>query len=352
VFVSSDQDDASFKEYYKDMPWLALPFADRARKDARSKHFKVQGIPTLVILGPDGKLITTDGRAAVCADPTGSQIPWRPKSLQEILPGAKLLGQGGAEHSSDILKGKCVAFYFSAHWCPPCRGFTPKLADWYTKSLKDKGLEVVFVSSDRDEAAFKDYFGTMPWLALDYSDRTRKDQLSKMFDVSGIPALVIIGSDGQLITKDGRAAVSNDPEGQSFPWHPKPVANLKSGPGSVQDVPTVIAFCEGCTPEVQQATIDAMTPLAERYIQDQKACGDSDPACAFAVATEAGGIAARLREIMFLPLDAQVPRLMLIDIPDDGAFYTGPEGSVSADSVAKLVADYESDKLEKRQLKK
>jgi len=311
----------------------------------------VQGIPSLVILGPDGKVITKDGRAAVSSDPTGAQMPWRPKSLQEILPGAKLLGKDGAEHSSDILQGKCIAYYFSAHWCPPCKAFTPKLADWYVKSLKDKGLEVVFVSSDRDETTFKEYFGTMPWLALDYSDRNRKEELNQLFDVSGIPSLVIVGSDGQLITKEGRAAVSGDPEGESFPWYPKPVSNLKSGPGSLQDVPTVVAFCEGCTPEVQQATIDAMTPLAEQYIQEQKACGESDPACAFAVATEAGGIAARLREIMFLPLDAQVPRLMLIDIPDDGAFYTGPEGPVSSDSIAKFVADYQSDTLEKRQLK-
>ncbi len=26
---------------------------------------------------------------------------------------------------------KIVAFYFSAHWCPPCRGFTPVLKKFY-----------------------------------------------------------------------------------------------------------------------------------------------------------------------------------------------------------------------------
>ena len=67
--------------------------------------------------------------------------------------------------------------YFSAHWCPPCRGFTPKLAEWYNNFKKlpngDK-LEIVFVSSDRDEKTFKEYYAEMPWLALPYADRDKK----------------------------------------------------------------------------------------------------------------------------------------------------------------------------------
>ena len=74
-------------------------------------------------------------------------------------------------------EGKVVGLYFSAHWCPPCRGFTPKLTEWYTKlttgALKDK-LEIVFVSSDRDEESFDKYFAEMPWLALPYCERDLK----------------------------------------------------------------------------------------------------------------------------------------------------------------------------------
>ena len=41
------------------MPWLALPYADREKKGALSKKFKVSGIPTLVILDPSGSVSLT-----------------------------------------------------------------------------------------------------------------------------------------------------------------------------------------------------------------------------------------------------------------------------------------------------
>ena len=123
------------------------------------------------------------------------------------LLGDTLQSKEGSVNTSEILKDKYVALYFSAHWCPPCRGFTPKLAEWYAKSLKEKGLEIVFVSSDRDEKSFNEYFAEQPWLALPFSDRTKKAELSKQFKVQGIPTLVILNKDGTVITTKGRAAL-------------------------------------------------------------------------------------------------------------------------------------------------
>merc|ERR1719359_1804216 len=135
------------------------------------------------------------------------------------LLGDTLMGKDGEVKTSEALTNKtAIALYFSAHWCPPCRGFTPQLAEWYLKSLKAKGLEIVFVSSDRDEAAFKEYYEGMPWLALSYSDREIKNELSTLCGVRGIPSLVIVGHNGEIINKNGRAAVSADPEGKDFPW--------------------------------------------------------------------------------------------------------------------------------------
>ena len=53
------------------------------------------------------------------------------------LFGAALLTKDGEKLTEQLLAGKsAVEIYFAAHWCPPCRGFTLKLAEWYNKDLK------------------------------------------------------------------------------------------------------------------------------------------------------------------------------------------------------------------------
>jgi len=71
---------------------------------------------------------------------------------------------------------EAVMIYFSAHWCPPCKGFTPKLAEVYN-TLKSKGkkVEIVFASSDQDQAAFDGYFAEMPWKALPFTESAKKE---------------------------------------------------------------------------------------------------------------------------------------------------------------------------------
>jgi len=353
VFVSGDQDEKQFKEYYSEQPWLSLPFDDKETNAKLNKKYKVQGIPSVVILGPTGELITKDGRAAVSQDPTGEEMPWKPKTLEEIFSDAKLVGAGGIEKQGKDLKGTVFGLYFSAHWCPPCRGFTPQLAEWYQTSLKAKGFEIVFVSSDKDEGQFKEYFAEQPWLALDFTDRKRKEQLSNAMNVEGIPSFVIVDKDGSVITKDGRAAVTGDPTGAEFPWYPKPVSNLKSGPGSINETPTVVAFCETADAATKTAIEKSMEPIAEKYLAEAKAAGEETPEVGFMIVTEKDGMAERVRTMLNLQKCDDKPspsKLMLVDIPDEGGYYEGPEGEITEPIVRKLVDDYLAKKLERKQL--
>ena len=78
--------------------------------------------------------------------------------------------------------------------CGPCRSFTPQLVKTYNQLKKDgKDFEIIFVSSDRKEDNFKEYFETMPWLALPFNDQRCK-KLSQRFEVSGM--CVCVGGGG------------------------------------------------------------------------------------------------------------------------------------------------------------
>lgn len=103
---------------------------------------------------------------------------------------------------ADALGGKeFVLFYVSAHWCPPCRKFTPMLANWY-KTVGKQFVEIIFLSADHDENGFNSYFqASHPWMAIDYEDDTR-EQLMGTLKVSGIPRLVVIDATTGNIVED------------------------------------------------------------------------------------------------------------------------------------------------------
>lgn len=267
VFVSSDRDEAAFKEYFGEMPWTALPFAERDRKAALSGKFKVQGIPTLVVLDPTGKLITDKARNNVAADPTGKNFPWVPKTLLEVLQG-NLQSRNG-EVAAESLKGKYFGLYFSAHWCPPCRAFTPKLVETYNKiKSAGKDFEIVFVSGDNKESQFNEYFAEMPWLTLGFQDE-RGDELNDICDVEGIPQLTLVGADGAVVTHNGRSYVTEDPEGNDFPWYPKPLQKLSFVGDELNSEPCLIGIWKDGDADAAKYLQDLQS-IAEAHVAAHK----------------------------------------------------------------------------------
>ena len=53
---------------------------------------------------------------------------------------------------------------------------------------------------------------SMPWLTLPYTDR-RKARVQFDYGVLGVPKLIIVDETNQLITTDGRGAISTDTHG-------------------------------------------------------------------------------------------------------------------------------------------
>jgi nucleoredoxin len=324
---------------------LALPFAKRDEKTSLNKKYKVQGIPALVVLGPEGELMTTDGRSKVMENfEDCSGFPWKPPSFAEAL-GETFLKQDGSTVGKEAIAGKTLGLYFSAHWCPPCRGFTPQLKSFYEAyKAKDPNFEIVFVSSDKEQSGMLDYFKNDhgSYLALPFENRKAKNDLSAMFGVEGIPCFVVVSADGQTLNKGARAKVAAGAEAVlASGWEPPAVGDLaegaEAGGTSINECPAVVIMCEGCGDEVQKSIYDALEPLAKRFIAEAKS-KDTDPEYIFLLA-KGGGPIEQLKDLTAKNAGDVVakaggkPVMMLFDIPDNGGFYVADTHDITTSNV-------------------
>lgn len=163
----------------------------------------------------------------------------------------------------------------------------------------DKQFEMVFVSSDSDKATFKSYWEEQAdWLALQYDQRTEKEQMSEVFGVRGIPTLAVVDlATGKTITTKARGNVDSDPEGKDFPWAEKPADYLGgSNIGNVNEFPMLIVFADHDTDKAEGA-LKAITPAAVKVFAESDKTGE-DPAVKFAVEKGDSGFADRLRQTL------------------------------------------------------
>lgn len=351
VFVSSDNDESGFTEYYNSMPWKALPYLDRDRKGVLSKKFKVSGIPTLVILDPSGSVITKDGRTQIDGDPEGANFPWVPPQVKDVL-GTEFQNKEGGTVKLQDLEGHHIAVYFSAHWCPPCKTFTPNLAKVYTK-LKEKGVkfEIIFASSDKNEQEFNEYYKEMPWLAIPYVDRERKLKLSQKFGVTGIPCLVVLGPDLEVVNPNARNRVSNDMEALEYPWGAKPVINLDEDPSNINDYVSILFVKgEGMDEGACKAMMDKMSSSGEEYIKKAKSSKEDQEFMFFFSNSVNGKVTSSVIEAMEGSIPADKPLLVVLDIPEGGKYSIVEADTLTPDLVDKAIEDYSAGKLTMKQL--
>lgn len=99
-------------------------------------------------------------------------------------------------------KKKLIALYFSAHWCGPCRKFTPQLVEYYNRvAPQHPEFELIFVSNDRSPFGFQTYMKDtqMPWPAIDYQKVNDKTSITK-YAGGGIPDLVLLDASGRILS--------------------------------------------------------------------------------------------------------------------------------------------------------
>ena len=82
-----------------------------------------------------------------------------------------------------------------------------------------EGVEIIFVSSDRSPADMEAYMKEShgDWWGVEHGS-SAVEALKSHFGIRGIPALIVVDKNGDVITKDGRADVQSKGPGVVAQW--------------------------------------------------------------------------------------------------------------------------------------
>lgn len=121
-------------------------------------------------------------------------------SIMEIT----LPDTSGKLFSTKNFKGKILIIDFWASWCGPCRMENPNMVKLY-QAFKDKGLEIVGVSLDRDSKAWKEAIrkDNLSWIHI--SDvKGWQSAAAREYGINSIPQMFVLDKQGKIIAKNLR----------------------------------------------------------------------------------------------------------------------------------------------------
>jgi peroxiredoxin len=142
----------------------------------------------LIAMGPSLPGSTADGVSPLNSD----------NIINSPAPDFILKDMSGKAVSLSALKGKVVLLNFFATWCPPCRAEMPSF-NKLSRALKQRGLEVVAVSSDRSIDDLKDFLdkNKIDFPVLFDADRAT----TKKYRVFSMPTTFLINKNGLIVEK-------------------------------------------------------------------------------------------------------------------------------------------------------
>ncbi|MBR1463482.1 MAG: AhpC/TSA family protein [Prevotella sp.] len=140
------------------------------------------------------------------------EIPANVQSLYDhyknLVPGAKaadfdMYDANGKKVMLSKLKGKALYVDCWATWCGPCRAETPNMIKLYEHFKNDKRIQLVSISLDKKEAAWKAVVKkeNLAWPQYIIKGEYESD-MCKNYDIQGIPRFMMFDKNGRIVSLD------------------------------------------------------------------------------------------------------------------------------------------------------
>ena len=118
-----------------------------------------------------------------------------------VAPDFELKDAQGNLVKLSSLRGQYVLIDFWASWCGPCRKEIPNVKK-ICSEYKDKGLQVLGVSIDKDESKWRKAIEEEQLEYLQLWDPSMTT--GKLYNYNGIPFIILIGPDGKILARQLR----------------------------------------------------------------------------------------------------------------------------------------------------
>ncbi|MCB2211278.1 TlpA family protein disulfide reductase [bacterium] len=116
-------------------------------------------------------------------------------------PALPMVGVNGEAVTLADLRGKVVIIDFWATWCGPCRMAMPEINE-FTRDYADKDVVVISLNVWEDAAEKAKKFMVEKDYAMELMWATGDEQPTDLFEVTGIPTLVVIDKEGVIRFKE------------------------------------------------------------------------------------------------------------------------------------------------------
>ncbi|MEE1900126.1 TlpA disulfide reductase family protein [Flavobacterium rakeshii] len=170
-------------------------------QDAKAKDLK----PVYDKMGPEPKSTQMGQKVEEYLNQMlASEKAMEATEIGKTAPDFSAATPNGKTLSLNQAKGKVTIIDFWASWCGPCRKENPNVVAMYNE-LHDKGLNIIGVSLDKDDAKWKGAIekDNLTWQHI--SNLQGWDEpIAVQYGVTSIPATVILDKNGVIVARNLR----------------------------------------------------------------------------------------------------------------------------------------------------